>query len=50
MDIGLAKDELHVFVNYGMSYSEFSEYIKTEPALLKAAQGTEKYYFKIEMK
>jgi hypothetical protein len=39
-----------VLGTYEMSCSEFSECIKTKPALLKAAQGTEKYNFKTKMK
>jgi hypothetical protein len=42
-----SETELCVLLNYEMSCSE---YIQTKPAILKAAQGTEKYDFKNKMK
>jgi hypothetical protein len=46
----LLNAEFCMLVNYEMSCSEFSELIKTKPALLKTAQGTEKYDFKNKVK
>jgi hypothetical protein len=50
MNISLVKAELCVLVNCERSCSQFSEYINTKQALLKDAQGTEKYDFKNKMK
>jgi hypothetical protein len=48
VDIGLGEADICVLVNYDLSYSDFSEYIKTKPALLKLPRKLKNTTLKIK--
>lgn len=45
MEVELVKAELYILINFNMSCSEFLNYVRSKPKLLKAVTNTQKYNF-----